>query len=54
MSVIYCSINEFDKNSNVYMRDGENEIISLGEVNNSELADQLLTFCNQQIGRAHV
>lgn len=48
MSVIYCSINEFDKNSNVYMRDGENEIISLGEVDNSELANQLLALCNQR------
>lgn len=48
MSIIYCSINEFDKNSSVYMRDGENEIISLGEVDNSELANQLLTLCNQR------
>lgn len=48
MSVIYCSINEFDKNSNVYMRDEENEVISLGEVDNSELADQLLALCNQR------
>lgn len=48
MSVIYCSINEFDKNSNVYMRDEENEVISLGEVDNSELANQLLALCNQR------
>ncbi len=48
MSIIYCSINEFDKNSNVYMRDEENEVISLGEVDNSELADQLLALCNQR------
>ena len=48
MSIIYCSINEFDKNSNVYMRDEENEVISLGEVDNSELADQLLALRNQR------
>lgn len=48
MSLIYCSVNEFDKNSNVYMRDEENEIVSLGEVDNSELADQLLALCNQR------
>lgn len=45
MSLIYCSVNEFDKNSNVYMRDEEDEINSLGEVDNGDLASQLLTIC---------
>lgn len=48
MSLIYCSVNEFDKNSNVYMRDEEDEINSLGEVDNGELASQLLAICLQR------
>lgn len=48
MPVIYSSINEFDRTSEVYLRTEENNIISLGTVDNSNLSEALYALCNEQ------